>query len=477
MSSGFRTFNPTQNTWNAEEYLRTPDIQLNQQLKLLPYAQDSYRRLSGLKRADFLHAIHRSLQKRMGQIKVFYLKESGLSESRFETEWKRTLDTIILFEQYLRSQLTFEKKEDLPADSVQMRKVALPIGPILVLGSSNFPLAYSTVGGDTVAAFAAGCCVIVKAHSMHAGTSSLVAACIEEARTALNLPEGLFTHVLDDGIELAQQLCLDERIQGVGFTGSFKGGKALMDLAQARKNPIPVFAEMGSVNPVLVLQDLSIDQQQHAAKKLAFSIGNDAGQFCTKPGVIFIPKGEMGSSFLTILTKAFSEISPLPMLHPRIHENFEKRRIEIVSVKGVQNHTYQGVLNGIEGRSTLAETEISIFLQSQFMHEEVFGPFSLIVRYENSEELRTGIQALSGQLTGSIFFGNHSEQVDEWIHLLANKVGRIILNDVPTGVRVLETMHHGGPFPASSDARFTAVGPDSMLRFQKYVTIQQQNIT
>ena len=215
----------------------------------------------------------------MGQIKVFYLKESGLSESRFETEWKRTLDTIILFEQYLRSQLTFEKKEDLPADSVQMRKVALPIGPILVLGSSNFPLAYSTVGGDTVAAFAAGCCVIVKAHSMHAGTSSLVAACIEEARTALNLPEGLFTHVLDDGIELAQQLCLDERIQGVGFTGSFKGGKALMDLAQARKNPIPVFAEMGSVNPVLVLQDLSIDQQQHAAKKLAFSIGNDAGQF------------------------------------------------------------------------------------------------------------------------------------------------------------------------------------------------------
>ncbi len=477
MSVGFRTFNPTLNTWNDEVYVRTSENEVNQKLKLLPSAQDSYRRLSVLNRADYLHAIHRSLQKRMGIIKDFYLKESGLSESRFETEWKRTLDTIILFEQYLRSHPSFEKKGSLPTDSIQMRKAALPIGPILVLGSSNFPLAYSTVGGDTVAAFAAGCCVIVKAHPMHAGTSSVVAACIEEARKALNLPEGLFTHILDDGIGLAQQLCLDERIQGIGFTGSFKGGKALMDLAQTRKNPIPVFAEMGSVNPVIILQDLSTDQQQHAAKKLAFSIGNDAGQFCTKPGLIFIPKGEMGSSFLTLLIRAYSEISPVPMLHPRIHENFDKRRKDIISLKGVQHHTHQGELNGIEGRCTLAETVMSIFLQSQSMHEEVFGPFSLIVRYENSEELRTGIQTLSGQLTGSLFYGNHCEQVDEWIHLLTDKVGRIVLNDVPTGVRVMETMHHGGPFPASSDARFTAVGTDSMLRFQKYVTIQQQNIT
>jgi len=477
MSAGFRTFNPTQNNWNPEVYSPTSGIELIQKLELLPSAQDSYRRLSIVNRADFLLSIHVALQKKADLIKSFYLKESGLSENRFEAEWKRTLDTITLFEQHLRSHSSFEKEQNLPNDSVQIRKVALPIGPILVLGSSNFPLAYSTIGGDTIAAFSAGCCVVVKAHAMHAGTSSAVATCIEEAREELNLPEGLFTHVLDDGIKLAQMLCLDERIKGVGFTGSFKGGKALMELAQSRENPIPVFAEMGSVNPVILLNDLSIDQQQQTAKKLAFSIGNDAGQFCTKPGLIFIPKGEMGTSFLMLLKKAFSEISPVPMLHPNIHENFEKRKMDLLSMKGVQHHSFPGELKGIEGRCALGETDLSIFLTCKSMREEVFGPFCLVVKYENSEELKTGIDTLSGQLTGTLFFGNHSEQVDEWVHILSEKVGRIVLNDVPTGVRVMETMHHGGPFPASSDARFTAVGTDSILRFQKYVSIQQQNIS
>lgn len=477
MSTGFRTFNPIQNTWNLEVYTTTSEIELIQKLKLLASAQDSYRRLSIINRADFLLSIHGALQKKMGLIKSFYLKESGLSNQRFEAEWKRTLDTITVFEQHLRSHSLFEKEENFPKDSLRIRKVAVPIGPILVLGSSNFPLAYSTIGGDTISAFSAGCCVIVKAHAMHAGTSCAVAACIEEAREELNLPKGLFTHVLDDGITLAQGLCLDERIQGVGFTGSFKGGKALMELAQSRENPIPVFAEMGSVNPVILLNDLSINQQQHIAKKLAFSIGNDAGQFCTKPGLIFIPKGEMGTSFFMLLKKAFSEISPVPMLHPNIHENFEKRKMDLISMEDVQHHSYTGELKGIEGQCALGETDLSVFLKCKSMREEVFGPFCLVVRYENSEELKTGIDTLSGQLTGTLFFGNHSEQVDEWVHILSEKVGRIVLNDVPTGVRVMETMHHGGPFPASSDARFTAVGTDSILRFQKYVSIQQQNIS
>jgi NADP-dependent aldehyde dehydrogenase len=345
------------------------------------------------------------------------------------------------------------------------------------LGSSNFPLAYSTAGGDTIAAFAAGCCVLVKAHAMHAGTSVLVAECIEDARKTLNLPEGVFTHVLDDGFQHAQRLCLDERIQAIGFTGSFKGGKALMDLAHSRKNPIPVFAEMGSVNPVVIDENLSSKQQETVAEKLAHSICNDAGQFCTKPGVIFIPHGQTGEHFTQRLKQFIAETTAVPMLHPNIHGNFENGKTEIASISGVKFTSASIPQNGIEGRWSLAEADVKTFIEHQRLQEEVFGPFSLLVTYNSKEELHTGLEALSGQLTGSIFYETHSDLVTDCIEMLSRKVGRIILNDVPTGVRVTETMHHGGPFPASSDVRFTAVGPDSIQRFQKYVSIQQKNRT
>ena len=477
MSAGFRTFNPSQNTWNTEEYFPTSEVALAEKLNTLSLAQSIYGKLSVESRADFLMAIHASLEQRKEHIRTFYLKESGLSNTRFETEWKRTLTTIQLFEQYLRNQYIFEKTEEFPIDSIRIQKVTLPIGPVLVLGSSNFPLAYSTAGGDTIAAFAAGCCVLVKAHAMHAGTSVLVAECIEDARKTLNLPEGVFTHVLDDGFQHAQRLCLDERIQAIGFTGSFKGGKALLDLAYSRKNPIPVFAEMGSVNPVVIDENLSSKQQETVAEKLAHSICNDAGQFCTKPGVIFIPYGQTGEHFTERLKQFIAETIAVPMLHPNIHGNFENGKTEIASISGVKFTSASFPQNGIEGRWSLAEADVKTFIKHQRLQEEVFGPFSLLVTYNSKEELHAGLEALSGQLTGSIFYETHSDLVTDCIEMLSRKVGRIILNDLPTGVRVTETMHHGGPFPASSDVRFTAVGPDSIQRFQKYVSIQQKNRT
>lgn len=477
MSAGFRTFNPSQNTWNSEEYFPTSEENLAEKLDTLSSAQFIYSKLSASSRAEFLQAIHSSMEQRKEQIKVFYLKESGLSNTRFETEWNRTLATIQLFEKYLRNQYIFEKVEDFSNDSIRLQKRALPIGPVLVLGSSNFPLAYSTAGGDTIAAFAAGCCVLVKAHAMHAGTSIQVAECIEEARKKVNLPEGIFTHVLDDGYHLAQRLCLDERIQAIGFTGSFKGGKALMDLAYSRDTPIPVFAEMGSVNPVVINQDLSLEQQKIVAEKLANSICTDAGQFCTKPGLIFIPNGPSGENFKKLLKEFVTKTNAVPMLHPDIHLNFENGKKEIASISNVKSSNSSLTQNGIEGRWALAETGVPTLLKNKRLKEEVFGPFSLLVTYTSKEELLIGLQALSGQLTGSIFYDNQSELVSDCIEILTQKAGRIILNDVPTGVRVSETMHHGGPFPASSDSRFTAVGPDSISRFQKYVSIQQKNIS
>jgi NADP-dependent aldehyde dehydrogenase len=478
MSSGFRTFNPSQNCWNPEEYYPTSSEELSQKLTFLPFAQSEYGRLSVERRADFLQAIHHSLSKEKNNIQKFYLNESGLSNVRFETEWKRTIDTIELFEKYLRNgYYTFEKTQEFPADSISIRKIAYPIGPVLVLGSSNFPLAYSTAGGDTISALAAGCCVVVKAHAMHVGTSSLVADCIHEAREALNLPEGVFTHALDDGIQVAQRLCADERIHAVGFTGSFKGGKALIDIANSRKNPIPVFAEMGSANPVAILNGLSTERQILFAEKLALSICNDAGQFCTKPGILFVQVGDEGLTFIDALKSFVEKTTVFPMLHPDIHRNFEHRKREIGSIPGVKNHQAPFEYKGIEGQWAIAETTLPTFLQNPSLHEEVFGPFSLIVTYRDSTELLSGLSILSGQLTGSIIFEENSSLLEECIKLLSQKVGRIILNDVPTGVRVIETMHHGGAFPASSDVRFTAVGPDSLFRFQKYVSIQQKNIS
>ena len=478
MLSGFRTFNPSQNCWNPEVYTPTSLDELDHKLTLLSFAQLEYSRLPVERRADFLQAIHHSLSKEKTNIQKFYLKESGLSSIRFESEWKRTLDTIELFEQYLRKgYYTFEKKQEFPTDSISIRKIAFPIGPVLVLGSSNFPLAYSTAGGDSISALAAGCCIVVKAHAMHVGTSTIVAECIEEARNILNLPEGIFTHVLDDGIQLAQQICADERIHAVGFTGSFKGGKALMDIANSRQNPIPVFAEMGSVNPVVLLNGLTLKNRFLIAEKLAHSICNDAGQFCTKPGILFVQEGDEGLSFIEALKSFIEKTAVVPMLHPDIHRNFEHRKSEIGSIPGVTFHVSRHEQKGIEGRWAVAETTLPIFLQDPSLREEVFGPFTLIVTYRNSSELKSALSTLSGQLTGSIFFEENSTLVEECIELLSKKVGRIILNDVPTGVRVVETMQHGGPFPASSDVRFTAVGPDSLFRFQKYVSIQQKNIS
>jgi NADP-dependent aldehyde dehydrogenase len=234
---------------------------------------------------------------------------------------------------------------------------------------------------------------------------------------------------------------------------------------------------MGSVNPVVIDENLSPEKQKTVAEKLAHSICNDAGQFCTKPGVIFVPFGQTGEHFTKELKQFIQEISAVPMLHPNIHRNFEKGKTEIASISNVtfSNSSFQQ--NGIEGRWALAETDINTFIKNLRLQEEVFGPFSLLVTYNRKEELQAGLEALSGQLTGSIFYETHTDLVTECIEILSQKVGRIILNDVPTGVRVTETMHHGGPFPASSDARFTAVGPDSILRFQKYVSIQQKNRT
>lgn len=474
---GFRTFNPSLNSWNSEVYEVTSGHELASKLSELETCQASFSRTSPTVRAQFLRFIACELEAKKSSIQEMYCKESGLSSGRFLVEWKRTVDTLELFAHYLEHHFTFEKVKELVNESVTIRKQRFAIGPVLVMGSSNFPLAYSTIGGDSVAAFAAGCCVMVKAHPMHAGTSTLVAQCIEAALIMADLPQGIFAHVMDDGVNLAQQIVSDERIQAVGFTGSFHGGKAILDLAQKRPCPIPVFAEMGSCNPMVVLPGLSPNENTLFAQKISQAICNDAGQFCTKPGLLFIPSSSDGDAFLQELKDALLMQQPVPMLHPRIFENFERRKQEVISVPSVNVFKCPMKTSGIEGAWTLAETNLQVFESSPTMREEVFGPFALVIRYDSFNALSLVLKNLPGQLTASLIYSTKTTEVTSLIALLTQKAGRIILNGVPTGVRVLEVMHHGGPFPASSDLRFTAVGPDSIIRFQKDVSIQEENIS
>jgi NADP-dependent aldehyde dehydrogenase len=287
MKKGFRTFQPNANAWDTKLYFPTPLPFLEEWRTNIAAAQQEFANLSIKERAAFLQDLATELFAAKDDIQLLYCQESGLPKKRFQAEFERTFHTIRLFADYLEN-ARWEKTETLEQEKIKLIKRNIPIGPVLVLGSSNFPLAYSTLGGDTVAAFAAGCCVVLKAHPMHVGTSSLVATCISKALDKRQLSPYIFSHVLDDSYHWASTFAKEPAIKAIGFTGSIKGGRALMDIAAQRPDPIPVFAEMGSLNPVIISQNLDATALRQAAEKLALSIYTDAGQFCTKPGLILV---------------------------------------------------------------------------------------------------------------------------------------------------------------------------------------------
>jgi NADP-dependent aldehyde dehydrogenase len=471
---GFQTFNPQLNDFNPVRYISSTQEDVELALEKSHKAFLSYSKTSPTLRSELLLQIAQELGTAKSTIEAYYCSESGLSKVRFEVEFTRTIFQLTSFSDFLLNnwkQLeTFtQASHNLPS----LRKIQQAIGPVLVMGSSNFPLAYSTIGGDSVAALAAGCPVIVKAHPMHVGTSLEVSKCIQSAIRKLNLEEGIFQHLIDDGIHVATQLVKDERIKAVGFTGSIKGGRALMDLASQRKTPIPVFAEMGSANPVVFLENGFEEKVNHFATIFAGSICNDAGQFCTKPGLFFIPKSKKGNELSNRLIEEVIEHSSFYMLHPSIQNMFEllKKERESLAVNSLIEK--KGQLEPLQGRQAILQVDAKEFLTHNQLQEEVFGPFALIISYENSVELKTCLAKLEGQLAGSIVGDSRkSPDFEEIVDLLSLKVGRLILNGIPTGVRVDEAMNHGGPYPASSDSRFTAVGTQSITRFLRNLTFQ-----
>ncbi len=476
----FKTFNPILNIENELTFYEASNDELEEAVNLASIAFKEFRKTTGKQKALFLNTIADEILALDDLLIETYCSETGLPAGRAKGERGRTIGQLRNFANlvaegsWVEASIDTADPERTPAPKPDLRKMLIPLGPIVVFGASNFPLAYSTAGGDTAAAFAAGCPVIVKSHPMHAGTGELVASAIVKAAIATGMPNGVFSNLNSSGIAVGVDLVKHPKVKAVGFTGSIKGGRALLDLAAKREEPIPVFAEMGSVNPVIILPEALHENGENLAKTYAGSITLGTGQFCTNPGLLLGIKSAELTAFIQNLGKEILQIQPSVMLHPTIIGSYEANKdntiaqsnIEVVAQYNdkVQPNFAQQVITTVEGQT---------FLDNSTLHQEVFGPFSMVVQCKDSRQLEEIISQLEGQLTGTIIAENdeivsHSKIIEA----LQNRVGRIIYNGVPTGVEVSPSMVHGGPYPSSTDSRFTAVGINSIKRWVRPFSFQ-----
>lgn len=439
----------------------------------------SYRNTSGEQRAMFLDTIAQGIEELGEKLVARIMLETAYPEPRILAERNRTCAQLRMFakvaiEDQWRD-ISIEEAEPgrTPLPRPDLRKMMIPLGPVVVFGASNFPLAYSTAGGDVASALAAGCPVIVKAHDSHLGTNAMVAEVIMKAAKETGMPDGVFSSLHGDGFETGKQLVLHPFTSAVGFTGSQQGGRALFDLGQRRTKPIPVFAEMGSVNPIFILPQKIMDDPASLAAQLIASMTMTVGQFCTNPGIMVAMDNDITVSLIEELKAGLEKIPEATMLNQGIFESFRKGVASIRHEREV--HMVIDSAGGKDDKVSpvLATVSAAVFLTRPNLHHEIFGPFSLIVLCENLKQMKMVADSLEGQLTSSVFAADQEkEDAHTLIESLVDKAGRIIVNGVPTGVEVSAAMTHGGPFPASTDGRYTAVGPHSIRRWVRPVTFQ-----
>lgn len=462
------------------EFFAATDDEIDDAVAKAKDAFKQMKKIVDLDRAQFLEAIADEIEQHAEENIKMAMEESGLPEGRLKGETGRTVGQLRFFAQiikegsYTQSTIDTAEPDRKPVAKPGMRTRNMPLGPVAIFAASNFPFAFSTAGGDTVSALAAGCPVIVKAHPAHLGTNELISACISRAAKRTNMPDGIFSSLNGDGPELGIKLAKHPGIKAIGFTGSRKAGLALAKIAIERETPIPVYAEMSSVNPVVILPGLLIAHAQQTAEKIAGSITLGAGQFCTNPGLLFCINDENTSSFISMLQKALACTAPQVMLNKGIAENF-------YSLKKEMNH--QGEMETLvleedpkeefKAAPALHKTSAKAFIKNKKMQQEIFGPSSIVVVAENKDELIAALESLEGQLTATIFANeNELSPYTEVMDVLTEKVGRIIFNNVPTGVEVSYAMIHGGPYPATTDARSTSVGGEAIKRFLRPVCFQ-----
>jgi len=476
----FQTFNPELNKKNDQIFYEASNDEIEESIDLAKNAFEDYKNTNPQERSKFLNSIADEILSISDELLEVYCSETGLPAGRSRGELKRTIGQLrsfadlVLDGSWVEASIDTAIPEREPMPKPDLRKMMMPLGPVVVFGASNFPLAYSTAGGDTASALAAGCPVIVKSHPMHAGTGEIVASAIISAAKKNNMPDGVFSNLNSKDISVGVKLVNHPNVKAVGFTGSLKGGRSIYDLASKRDTPIPVFAEMGSTNPIIIMPAKIKNDYEDLAVKFAKSITVGSGQFCTNPGMIISIKGNELNRFIESLSLELKKIEPSCMLHPNILEAYNSNANQTISNKDVEIF-YQSDLINKENypKHILATVDSNTFIQNKNLHHEVFGPFSLIIKCNDMNDLRKVIFSIQGQLTGTII-GEKDEiyQNKDLIDLLGSRVGRIIFDGVPTGVEVCPSMLHGGPYPATTDSRFTAVGTNSIQRWVRPFSFQ-----
>jgi NADP-dependent aldehyde dehydrogenase len=475
-----RAFNPTTGLDLEPDFGAGGEAEVDRACLLAQEAFDPYRETPLATRARFLRMIGRGILD-LGDVLVDRASaETGLPRGRIEGERSRTVGQLELFASIvsegrwisatLDSALPDRKPQ--PRPNLRLRKIA--IGPVAVFGASNFPLAFSVAGGDTASALAAGCPVVVKAHSSHLGTSELVGRVIRQAVADCGMEEGIFSLVLGEGNAIGQALVGHPAIKAVAFTGSRLGGLSLMRVAAERPEPIPVYAEMSSINPVFLFPKALDKNAETLARGFVDSMTLGVGQFCTNPGIVMGINSDGFQRFSRAAAQELSTRGAGTMLSPAIHSAYQRGLERLKAAKGVSSLAQVEARTGsclgspalfsVTARQLLAEPELA---------EEVFGPSSVLVSCETSEEMRVVVEQVPGQLTASLFVEEQDVEMARMLMpLLERKVGRIIFNGYPTGVEVSHAMVHGGPFPATSDSRTTSVGAGAIERFLRPVSYQ-----
>ncbi len=453
---------------------------LNRAAKLAEQARAAYSRLPGHERARFLRHIATGIEAIGAEIVERAHRETALPEARLKGELARTVNQLRLFAQvveegsWANARIDPAQPERKPLPRADIRSVLRPLGPVAVFGSSNFPLAFSVAGGDTASALAAGNPVIVKAHSAHPGTSELVGQVVAASVRACGLPTGVFALLFGAGSELGAALVAHPAIKAVGFTGSLGAGRSLMKVAALRPEPIPCFMEMSSSNPLLVLPEALATRGTQVANGLFGSFTLGVGQFCTKPGLVYLPRNEAADALVATLKSLVEQSQASAMLTETISRNHHSG---VAARK--QNSAVETLAEGAAGSGgsyaapALFEVSGSQMLRSPELAHEIFGPSTLVIRYENRAELLALLNAVEGQLTATV----HGTDADiaanaDLMAILERKAGRLLVNGFPTGVEVCHAMVHGGPFPATSESRMTSVGTQAIYRFVRPVCYQ-----
>ena len=444
-------------------------------------AFDEYRALSLERRAGFLEAIAQGILD-LGEVLIErVMAESGLPRGRVEGERGRTVGQLRLFAslaregRWLSATIDRALPERKPLPRADLRAQRIPVGPVAVFSASNFPLAFSVAGGDTAAALAAGCPVVAKSHSSHLGTAELVGRVIQKTVAELGLPEGVFSLLVGSGSTVGEALVQHPAVQAVGFTGSRRVGRTLVALAAAREVPIPVYAEMSSINPVFLLPGALAQRAETIAQGLVDSVTLGTGQFCTKPGIVMGIAGPDFERFRAAAQAAVEAKGATTMLNSGIHRAYCQGAAQWGKDSGVQTLSTGGapVAGPYEGQSMLFSTSARHFVETPRLLDEVFGPAALLIECSGTEEMFAVAKHLDGQLTATMHLGDgDTELAGELLPLLERKAGRILVNGFPTGVEVCYAMVHGGPPPATSDSRVTSVGAMSIERFLRPVCYQ-----